>query len=142
LRFKPEKPQTAQIGDLWDWASWHKKIVMDKIRTAAGNDLLTTSENAQYCTIDDLGVFGILTTGALALTKTHVSFHPCDKKEYALSFPVADIHDYVFQRKDVFECRAGEISYHFRFIKHSPMKWVYYFRYLNRYEEFEKRGYL
>lgn len=142
FRFQPENPQTALIGDLWDWASWHKKRVLDEVTAAGRDDLLTTSENAQYCAIDDFGVFAILATGTLTLTKTMLSFNPYDKKEHTLNFPVTDIHEYVFQRKDVFECRAGETVYHFRFIKHSPMKWVYYFRYLNGYEGFEKRGYI
>ena len=141
-RLAPVNPQDVAIGDLWDWAAWHKTMVRQRISAAGAEGFLTQSNNVQWCTIDDFGHFTILSTGQLSLTKNKIRFIPVGADKAVVELPVTEINDYVFQRKDVFECRSKDASYLFLFEKHSPMKWVFYFRYLNGFEECEKRGYL
>ncbi len=139
--FTPQRA-AAEIGDLYDWSVWHKKVVKEKIRAAQDNVQITQSENVLYGkTITD-GTFVVLAEGTLTLTKQILSFTCKTGSDLSFHLLASEINDYVFQRKDIFECRCQEKEYRFRFLNHSPMKWVYYFRYLNDYEECEKRGYL
>lgn len=142
LRLKPLQVDTAAIGDLHDYAKWHKEIVMDTIGSAASHDTLTESKNVILCTINREGKSTQLATGTLSLTKESLTFTPDVDSSYTILLSVPEIQSYVFQRKDVFECSCEEKSYRFRFQGHSPMKWVFYLRYLNGYEEYEQRGYL
>lgn len=142
FRFKPLQADTAAIGDLHDWAKWHKEMVMDKIKSGGLHDTLTESNDVRLCTISDDGKTTNLATGTLSLTKEFLTFNPAMDSPYTIQLSVPQIHGYVFQRKDIFECRCNDKSYRFRFKGHSQMKWVYYLRYLNGYEEYEQRGYL
>lgn len=141
-RFTPRKPAATEIGDLYDWSSWHKKMVKDKIRTTQNDVPITQSKNVLYGKTVPDGTFVVLAEGTLSLTKQALSFICKTGSDLSFHLPVSEINDYVFQRKDIFECYCQEKTYRFRFLDHSPMKWVFYLRYLNDYEECEKRGYL
>lgn len=141
FRLTPKDPDTAAIGNLYEWATWHKEQVREKIAAADSKDPLATNSGVLYSDINLNGQFITLAEGTLALSKETLSFSTAEK-EKSFILETKDISDYVYQRKDVFECRCNNTSYRFRLIHHSPMKWVYYLRYLKGYEEFEKRGYI
>ena len=142
FRFKPHREGIAEIGDLHDWSQWHKLKVKERIAQCAENDVLTESDNVSFGTINDDGSFSTFAEGSLALSKQLLTFTPRTAHEHRLNLPVKEIRDYVFQRRDIFEFDFAEKTHRFRFIKHSAMKWVFYLRYMNRYEECEQRGYI
>lgn len=139
--FTPIHENTPPIGTLYDWSMWHKKVIKEKIKNAGPQEVLTNNRTVMYCDMDKNGSFINLAPGSLTLTKERLVFDTADTGK-SMTFMVKDISEYVYQRKEIFEYRTHEKAYRFRIIDHSPMKWVYYFRYLNNYEEFEKRGYL
>jgi 1-acyl-sn-glycerol-3-phosphate acyltransferase len=139
--FTPVNEKTPAIGTLYDWSLWHKLIVKEKIIKTGAREVLTTSQPVIYCTMDNNGAFINFASGSLTLTKESLAFDASDAAQ-SMTFAVKDITEYVYQRKEVFECRVHEKAFRFRIVGHSPMKWVYYFRYLNNYEDIEKRGYL
>jgi 1-acyl-sn-glycerol-3-phosphate acyltransferase len=141
-RFTPAKKDTVPISNLYDWALWHKEQVIEKVREANDDGgILTRNRKVIYCRILFDGKLETITEGDLSLSKENLTFNS-ENKEKSFILPVKDISDYVYQRKDVFECRCNEHSYRFRLIGQSPMKWVYYLRYLKGYEKIEERGYL
>ena len=141
FRFAPVGPTEATIGDLHDWSSMHKEQVRAWIDAAETNAVLTESRGAHQCTVTDTGEYPTLAVGTLRLTPERLTFSPDDGGE-PLAFAVSDIKDYVFQRKTIFEFRAQGEVYKFHFETGSPMKWVYYFRYLNQWHEYEQRGWI
>lgn len=140
--FKPAQSDITKIGDLYDWSLWHKIKVREKIKNAGKDDILTESDGVVYCSLTKKGTYDHIADGRLALTKETFSFFGTKDIDQSFEIPVSDISVYVFQRKNIFECRDSKKSYLFRFTEKSLMKWVYYFRYLNGYEKFEKRGYI
>jgi hypothetical protein len=142
FQFKEIQSQTQPIGDLYDWSLWHKEIVRKKITETSDREILTQSENVIYCKTTEKGKIITVSEGKLILTKDVLTFHSETDKTYSLQLPVKDIKEYVFQRKNIFECVCNDTSYRFRFYSHSPMKWVFYFRYLHGYEKCEQRGFL
>jgi hypothetical protein len=77
----------------------------------------------------------------LRLTKEKVTFLPDGPEAPSLSWPLGSITDCVFQRKDIAEFHVDGREYRFAFASKSPMKWVYYLRYLKGYAAVEERGY-
>ncbi len=139
-RFSPLKKDTVPINNLYEWIAWHKEKVIEKIKEAKDDGLLTRNRKVIYCTISFNGKFENIAEGTLLLSKESLTFQTKNKiKSFTLS--VNEISDYVYQRKDVFECRCNNKSYRFRIIGHSPMKWVFYLRYIKGYEKVEKLGY-
>lgn len=141
FRFSPLQKEIAPINNLYDWALWHKETVIEKINKTKEDEIIAHNSNVIYCDISFNGKFINLAEGILKLSKEALTFN-ATKKEKSFMLPVKNISDYVYQRKDVFECRCNNKSYRFRIIGHSPMKWLYYLRYLKGYEVFEKRGYI
>lgn len=141
FRFTPTDQKTATIGNLYEWATWHKERVIEKVNKAHHDETITRNSSVLYSDINLNGQFTTIAEGTLALSKESLYFDAAEK-EKSFSLKVKDITDYVYQRKDVFECRCTNQSYRFRFVNHSPMKWIYYLRYLKGYDEFEKRGYI
>lgn len=141
FRFTPLEKGTAQISNLYDWATWHRERVIDKLNKAKNEDTIAENKKVIYCDISFNGKFINLAEGSLSLSKALLAFNATEK-EKSLALEVKDISDYVYQRKDVFECRCNNKSYRFRIVGHSPMKWVYYLRYFKGYKEYEKRGYI
>jgi 1-acyl-sn-glycerol-3-phosphate acyltransferase len=140
-RFRPVKEGNAEIGDLHDWAAWHKQQLIAAIEAASEDTLLTTSDNVRMAIEDESGAFVDRGKGRLSLTRRQLTF-AAESGDEDLSLAVPEINDYVFERKDIFECRHNDTPYRFEFHHHSPMKWVYYFRYLNGYEVHEKNRYI
>jgi hypothetical protein len=141
-RFSPQQPAAVSIGTLHDWSLWHKEQIMEKIARSSETETLTTSADVALGSLNHTGKFLLQARGTLTLTKETLRFAPVTEAVPPFSLPVADITDYVFQRKDTFECHCHDQSYRFCFTGHSPMKWVYYFRYLKGYALCEKRGHM
>jgi hypothetical protein len=140
-RFSPLKNGVRSFSDLHDWSQWHKIKVRARIKAAAEYDVLTTGSGVLMQSSLDGAPFADQGAGSLALTKENLTFtHSKDRSSRV--FPVVEIEDCVIQRADVFEIRHNTSYYRFAFHGHSPMKWVYYCRYLRGYDRYEKRGYL
>ncbi len=142
FRLAPSNDKATPVGSLLDWANWHKKQVKEKIAGTKDSECLTSNEQVHYCDVTDHGEYPTISVGRLSLTPHTLSFVPTDAAIAPFELPVEKINDYVFQMKTIFECRSEGKLYKFRFEDDSPMKWVYYFRYLNNYAECEERGYI
>ena len=142
LQFKEIQSKTETVGDLYDWSLWHKEMVRKRIRETSEGEILTYSENVVYCKTTEKGKMITISNGKLILTKLLLKFHSETDRTFSFQLHVKDIKDYFFQRKDIFECVYNDKSYRFRFCNHSPMKWVFYFRYLHDYEKYERQGFL
>ncbi|MGD9200715.1 MAG: lysophospholipid acyltransferase family protein [Chitinispirillia bacterium] len=143
FNFTKTNNSTASKTNLHEWSLWHKKMTKAHILRTEKYKILAKSSNVIYCSIDKNGKFIPIARGKLFLSKENLSFQATDVESHSFSIATEDITDYVYQRKDVFECRCGSSNtLRFRIIGHSPMKWVYYFRYLNGYEIFEERGFI
>jgi 1-acyl-sn-glycerol-3-phosphate acyltransferase len=127
------------MEDLKDWVESHKKMVIGKIGSAAGNSTLTVSSDVELQRENPDRTFSTRAKGSLSLTKQELTFSAGPE---SLVIPVAETEDFVIQKKDIFEIRHGKEYYRFLFNKRSPMKWIFYIRYLKGYEEAEKRGWL
>jgi 1-acyl-sn-glycerol-3-phosphate acyltransferase len=129
--------------DLKDWAEEHKNKVKAKVKNAKSGEVLTQSGNVMLQVINKNGYsFDDQSTGNLQLTSEKLAFASIGNPNHNLVFNITEIKDCVIQKKDIFEFRVNEVYYRFVFNHHSPMKWIYYLRYLHNFEEYEKRGYL
>ncbi len=143
-RLLPRRSGVACLTDLKDWADAHRAYVIDKVKGAGGEELLTRSADVMLQTVGRDGyTFQGRGTGELSLSKRAISFAPSEgQAAQALDLPLGEVRDAVVQKKDIFELRHRETYYRFLFARHSPMKWVWYVRYLNGYDALERRGYL
>jgi 1-acyl-sn-glycerol-3-phosphate acyltransferase len=139
-RLTTENNSTRCLADLKDWSEWHKQKVKDKLTTTVGSAIVTSSNAVMMQTEDDAHRFVDRSSGRLDLTRDTLCFTP--ETGPAIRFALTEIADFVFQRKNIFEFLHGDKTCRFVFTGHSPMKWVYYLRYLSGYEECEKRGIL
>ncbi|MBD3343792.1 MAG: hypothetical protein GF401_01865 [Chitinivibrionales bacterium] len=138
-----ENNQNAAYEDLKDWSEWHKNKVKSKIKsTSSHSSLLTSSSDVLFQTEESRHSFADRGKGTLELTSRNIIFKPEDRSGRELEFPLDDISNYVIQKKDIFECTYKGNDYRFVFNHHSPMKWVFYVRYLKGYEELEEKGYI
>jgi hypothetical protein len=127
--------QAANV-DLWDWSQIHKQEVIKKINSVSEH--LTKNDNVTMWLENEKHIFQPSSTGTLELTKSHLSYSaPSEKREW----DITTIKEYVIQKKEIFEFRDDKKTYRFTFNGHSPMKWVYYFRYLNNFQKCEEQGY-
>jgi uncharacterized protein YxjI len=110
-----------------------------KEKTSSGSGILAITENVTLQNENDERTFVNSDTGKAVLTSDTLSLETASG---TVSWPVSEIEDCVVQKKDLFEFRHKDKYVRFLLNKKSPMKWVYYLRYLKNYEEFEKRGYL
>ncbi|MBN1759947.1 MAG: 1-acyl-sn-glycerol-3-phosphate acyltransferase [Chitinispirillaceae bacterium] len=127
----------TSCNDLKDWADLHKSRVKETIAKRA--DLLTTSEQVVLQQENRQQVFTNTDTGTLLLEPERLRFKGTNVD---LHWPVAEIEDYVIQKKDIFEFRHGKQYQRFVFSGKSPMKWIYYLRYLKGFEKCEAQGHL
>ena len=86
---------------------------------------------------NDEGLFENRGTGALSLTGETLCFEPVDGGENS-TWPVADLQNFVIQKKDIFEISCDGKDVRFDLTGSSPMKWVTFVRYLRGWEEIEK----
>lgn len=135
-RLSVNSPGVSSPGDLKDWAEWHKERVKSRLASAGDGQVITASENVVMQTEGENQEFADMATGRLVLTKKEIRFHG----EKEMFFPLENVADCVIQKKDIFEFMCEDKYYRFVFKKHSPMKWVYYLRYIGGYEEVERRG--
>jgi 1-acyl-sn-glycerol-3-phosphate acyltransferase len=139
-RLTAEKESLRCLADLKDWSEWHKVKVRERIASAQGRALLTVSENVVMQTEDESRRIVEAGSGTLRLFREALSFSSVGQGGLEQRFNIREIADYVFQRKDIFEFLHQQRTYRFVFDRHSPMKWLYYLRYMSGYEECEKRG--
>ena len=123
--------------DLKDWVDFQKENVRKKI--AARPDVLTHNEHAQHLQPDLHHRFRPVDEGSLQLSPTTLTYKNADGES---EWPIEDIEEYVIQKKDIFEFRHGSSYHRFIFTGKSPMKWVFYLRYLKGYEICEQQGHL
>ncbi|MBD3316277.1 MAG: hypothetical protein GF344_10855 [Chitinivibrionales bacterium] len=140
-RFTSAGSSISEIGDLYDWASWHKRQVIEKLARTDSRTILATGERALLQIEDDEGNFIDHGYGSLSLTKEKLVFTPTMSGSL-LQLPVARTDSFVFERKDIFECRCDGTLYRFVFSGRSPMKWVYYYRYLHNYQIHERNRFI
>jgi hypothetical protein len=143
-RLSALKSGIRSFSDLYDWARWHAIKVRSRIASAsaAPKDVLTVSTGVVLMSNESGRDFCEKGKGSLVLSRESLTFTNDDRRLQPLLFSVAEIEDCVIQRATVFEIRRGAAHYRFVFSGHSPMKWVYYMRYLKGYEKSEKQGYI
>jgi len=136
---KPRMPNIAAVGDLHDWVRWHKEQVKARIASSPSSAIMTESTDVVMQTEGPGGTFVDRLTGTLALWRDKIMFTPADSGGRIMEWPFEAVEDYVIQLKDVFEFSVGSDCFRFAFDGHSPMKWIFYVRYMKGYEEIEKR---
>jgi hypothetical protein len=124
-------------GDLQDWSEFHKKMVKEKLNSEK-EGIITKSNELLFLSENDELLFDNKGKGELSLTAKELSFNSAAERTV---WQISNIQDYTIQKKDIFEFLCDGKHYRFVFTKKSPMKWVYYFRYLNGFSEIENRGY-
>lgn len=129
-------------ADLYDWAQWHRQRVIEKIKTSGAGAMLARSDNVVMQTGDTNVSFSAAGAGSLSLIASALTFHPTSSGAGPLVFDVQNIETVVIQKKDIVEFIYEGRYYRFVFDHHSPMKWIYYLRYLKGYEKFEEQGYI
>jgi 1-acyl-sn-glycerol-3-phosphate acyltransferase len=136
-RLTPVTAGIASCTDLKDWADLHKTRVKENIArhlpettSTSGVTLLQENEQHDFTETD---------RGDLILEPDLLRFKGTSTE---LQWPIADLEDYVIQKKDLFEFRQGKHYHRFLFTGKSPMKWVYYLRYLKGFEHCEAQGHL
>jgi 1-acyl-sn-glycerol-3-phosphate acyltransferase len=140
-RLSPSQKNISEIGDLHDWMSWHKEWVLKKLTATSGETLLTKSDYVRYGRMSPKGIWETLAEGSLEMTKNKLLF-TCAGNHTPLVLPVQEVTEYVFQLKNILAIRFNGEEHRFLFSGHSPIKWIFYLRYLHGYEEYEKRGYI
>lgn len=141
-RITPQKPDATGLSDLKDWSTWHRQQVLDKIASTAAGSTITQSTNVTLMLCNERNRFESRGAGTLTLTTSELSFVPTDSGHAHLRFPIGEVAFPVIQKKDVFECTHGDTTYRFLFDHHSPMKWVWYVRYMNGYAALEEKGWI
>jgi 1-acyl-sn-glycerol-3-phosphate acyltransferase len=141
-KLTPEKDTTASCADLYDWAQLHRQRVIEKITTSGAGAMLARSDNVVMQTGDTTVSFSVAGTGSLSLIASALTFHPENHGAAPLVFDVQRLETVVIQKKDIMEFIYDGKYYRFIFDHHSPMKWIYYLRYLKGYEKFEGQGYI
>ncbi|MBN1577779.1 MAG: 1-acyl-sn-glycerol-3-phosphate acyltransferase [Chitinispirillaceae bacterium] len=131
------QPGTACCGDLKDWVELHKARVKENI--GGRPEPITGSDNVVLQRENARGGFTDSDRGRLTLTATALRFRGADS---TIVWPLAEIDDYVIQKKDIFEFRHSTMYVRFVFSGKSPMKWIFYLRYCKGFEECEKQGHL
>ncbi|MFP4415999.1 MAG: lysophospholipid acyltransferase family protein [Chitinivibrionales bacterium] len=135
----PDAPE-----NLYEWTTLHKQYVKTRISHQNGNMPLTSSSDITMSQQDENKDFVAAGSGTLRLTQDFLTFTPTNSPEAEKKWSLASITDYVIQKKDIFEFHHTESDEYFRFeFDHkSPMKWIYYLRYINGYEQCEEKGYM
>ncbi len=128
----------STLKDLKEWSDMHKQRVFEKI--TKHEDFITESPAVLLQTENCSNQFtNTMHFGLLSLTKKELHYSTNTGK---LNWPVKEIEDYVVQKKDIFEFRHKSSTFRVVLNGNSPMKWVYYLRYMKGFTECEKRGYL
>jgi 1-acyl-sn-glycerol-3-phosphate acyltransferase len=133
---------TKCFADLYDWAQWHRERVIDKIKTSGAGAMLAKSDNAVMQAGDSNVLFSVAGKGSLSLIASALTFHPVNNGAAPLVFDVQRLETVVIQKKDIMEFFYDGKYYRFLFDHHSPMKWIFYLRYLKGYEKFEVQGFI
>jgi 1-acyl-sn-glycerol-3-phosphate acyltransferase len=141
-KLTPREAAKKSFADLYDWAQWHRLQVLDKIKTSGAGAMLARSDNVVMQTGDTIVSFSAAGTGSLSLIASSLTFHPDNSIAGPIVFDVQKLETVVIQKKDIVEFIYEGRYYRFVFDHHSPMKWIYYLRYLKGYEKFEEQGFI
>ncbi len=141
-RLTPVNEKSPAIGDLADWAEWHRTMVLEKIAAAKLETVLTVSSGVHYLSGKDNFSFVDEGVCSALLTSSTLSVSFDNGGIPSRSFPVAEIINVVIQKKDIVEFGYDGMLYRLEFKHHSSMKWIYYLRYLKGYRKFEEQGYI
>jgi hypothetical protein len=140
MNLEPRMPGIANTGDFHDWIGWHKNHVKNRLAKARPDSEITRSADVTMQKRDVDGIFKTQCGGDLMLTSEKIIFLPESGESGALEWSLGEVEDYVIQLKDIFEFRVEDEYFRFVFDEHSPMKWIFYLRYMKGYEKIEKRG--
>jgi 1-acyl-sn-glycerol-3-phosphate acyltransferase len=138
----PRNAEKKSFADLYDWSRWHRAKVIEKIKTSRDGAVLTRSEGVLMQTGDTNAAFTDAGKGAMSLSASSLTFFPETAPRSPVVFDVQKLENVVIQKKDIVEFLYTDRYYRFVFDHHSPMKWIYYLRYLKGYETCEEQGYL
>jgi 1-acyl-sn-glycerol-3-phosphate acyltransferase len=141
-RIKPLKENIKSFNDLYDLSIWHKTKVLEKINKSNNSQILTKSINVLMQKGDTNIVFHDIGIGNMELTLKTLTFYNINFPLINYSFNVDKLETIVIQKKDILEFLYDGKYYRFSFNRKSPMKWIYYLRYLKGYEKFEEQGYI
>jgi 1-acyl-sn-glycerol-3-phosphate acyltransferase len=141
-KLTPANPDMPHVGDLNDWAQWHRTQVINKVNASAKDAILTTSSGVLMQSGKDNLSFADAGPGAMTLTPQTLTFAFDNGSSAPTTFPVSGITMPVIQKRDIVEFGYNRLLYRFVFSHHSPMKWIYYLRYLKGYEKLEEQGYI
>ena len=137
-KLKSLTPSTASLDDLKDWSEMHKEKVRSRVLSGASFTTETPAAGL-YCENDKKEFDLICGPGSLSLSDSELRY--CSGGD-TKAWPVAVIEDYVVQKKDIFEFRLVDKTWRVVFSARSPMKWVYYIRYMKNFTTCEAQGHL
>jgi 1-acyl-sn-glycerol-3-phosphate acyltransferase len=140
MNFKPRMQPYTPIGDLHDWTERHKQFVKERLKKIIPGSVITISSNILMQTRGAGGEFVDRVSGTLTLTTNEFLFAPGESGGQIIRWPLEKVEDPVIQLKDIFEFRSNSEYFRFVFDRRSPMKWIYYLRYMRGYEIIEQRG--
>ncbi len=129
----------AVYENLSAWMAASRNHVLEKIAGAESHTLLCSSEKVLLQTPCGQGIFADAGYGTLQLTKESLMFDDGISKR---EIRVAEIRHSVIQKKDIVEIESTHGTLRYLFSHQSPLKWVYFIRYLGGYETFEKQGFI
>ena len=136
-RLSAPSAESTSCNDLKDWAELHKIRVKEMISRKP--EVLTRSDCVVLQQEGEQHLFTDTDTGTITLSPETLRFQG---KAVDLLWPIGGIEEYVIQKKDLFEFRYGEQYFRFVFSGKSPLKWIFYIRYLKGFEQCEKQGHL
>lgn len=130
--------------NLYEWMRMHRSFVQARLLKDPSPNPLTSSSDVLMQRMNEAGEFVRESLGTLRLTSDALSFIPTDNPDREKTWPLSVISNYVIQKKDIVEFRHTETEACVRFVfdHKSPMKWIYYLRYLNGFDECERKGYM
>ncbi len=128
------------VSDIHDWVSLQKKTIRKNIEAANETDLLAKDESIRLVEVDYAGNIVTLDTGSMTLTKEKLTFWG---EHGTLTFPIAQMSQPVFQKKDLiqFEMEGQERELRFFFESAPVFKWLMNLRYLTGYYDAELKRY-
>jgi 1-acyl-sn-glycerol-3-phosphate acyltransferase len=130
----------SKFSHLVEWMSHLKKSVLSRIQNADESTILCFSTGVTLSIFNAPVWVDANVVGMLQLTPTTLFLVVAGKEH--LRIAVSEIKLCVIQKKDICEIETEKDKFRFCFSYKSPMKWVYFIRYLKGYEKNEAAGYI
>lgn len=126
--------------DVHAWVRELRRVAREEVASAAADDqVLARTSGVAHLREDARGRFAPAGRGTLTLTRAAIAFAP-EGGGAATRFPLAELQNYVIQKKDVFEITVAGADHRFEMVGKSPMKWLTYVRYLRGFDQAEQTG--